>query len=385
MTASEAIYLDYNATTPVAPSVVEAMQPYWSQIYGNPSSSHRPGRLAHEAMEKARSQVASLLGVSAEWVVFTGGATEASNLALRGFVPRDERRHLIISAVEHPAVVEPVKAMERAGWSVSLAPVDGYGRIKLDEFERLLRADTALVSVMHANNEVGTIQPIAEIARLIKPRGIVLHTDAAQSVGKIPVSIPELGVDMLTLAGHKFYAPKGVGALVCDPGVKIAQLDFGAGHESGLRPGTENVPLIVGLGEAARLVQETLAQRRINMQTMRDKLHRLLQEKVPGLQLNGHPSDRLPNTLNVSFPGGVANAILAQLTDSVAASAGSACHSGSNAVSGVLGAMGIDAIRAAGAIRLSVGTGMTESDLVLAAERLGATWLNETFARESCA
>lgn len=283
--ASEPIYLDYNATTPVAPSVVEAMQPYWSEIYGNPSSSHRPGRLAHAALEKAREQVASLVGVSPEWVIFTGGATEASNLALRGFVPRDERRHLIISAIEHPAVMEPVKAMERSGWSVSLAPVDEYGRVKLDEFERLLRTDTALVSIMHANNEVGTIQPIAEIARLAKPRGIVLHTDAAQSVGKVPVSIPDLDVDMLTLTGHKFYAPKGVGALIRHPALKLAPIDFGAGHESGLRPGTENVPLIVGLGEAARLAKEELAARTSRMQTMRDQLHQLLLERIPNLQL----------------------------------------------------------------------------------------------------
>lgn len=368
----EPIYLDYNATTPVAAEVIDAMQPYWREIYGNPSSSHYLGRLAHEAVERARAQVASMLGVAPSWVVFTGGATEANNIALLGAarpMPLD-RRHLIVSAVEHPAVLGPAKALQQEGWTLSLAPVDEYGRIKLDEFERLLRPDTALVSVMHANNETGTIQPIADIARLTKPRGILLHTDVAQSVGKIPVLIPELGVDMLTLAGHKFYAPKGVGALVRDPAIALTPIDFGAAHESGLRPGTENVPLIVGLGEAARLTVETLDQRSRYLQTMRDQLHALLREYIPDLKLNGHPTLRLPNTLNVSFPDRSARSALARLSNVVAASAGSACHSDSNSVSGVLGAMGVAADQAAGAVRLSVGIDTKANDVIRAARLL---------------
>jgi cysteine desulfurase len=370
------IYLDYNATTPVAKEVVDAMQPYWNEMYGNPSSSHRQGRLAREAVERARQQVADLLGVSPSWVIFTGCATEANNLALLGTArarPTD-KRHLIISEIEHPAIAEPAKVLQREGWTVSFAPVDTHGVIRLDAFERLLRPDTALVSLMHANNEIGTIQPIADIARLTKPRGIVLHTDAAQSVGKMNVLLAELGVDMLTLAGHKFHAPKGVGALVRDPAIAIMPLDHGAGHESGLRPGTENVPLIVGLGAAAKLASETLEQRVRHLQTMRDRLHGLLQYWIPGLQLNGHPEHRLPNTLNVSFPDCDARAILAQLADTVAASAGSACHSDSKSVSGVLGAIGASAGRAAGAIRLSVGMGTTEEDIDQAAHHLTASW-----------
>lgn len=368
----ELIYLDYNATTPVAEEVIDAMQPYWRTMYGNPSSPHRQGRLAHDAVERARAQVAALLGVAPSWVIFTGGATEANNLALLGAARRipPDKRHLVISAVEHPAVLEPAKALQQEGWTVSLAPVDEYGRVKLDAFERLLRPDTALVSVMHANNETGTIAPIADIARMTKQRGILLHTDAAQSVGKIPVLMPELGVDMLTLAGHKFYAPKGVGALVRSPAIALSPLDFGAGHESGLRPGTENVPLIVGLGEAARLAGDTLDQRNAHLRAMRDRLHALLQAEIPGLELNGHAIHRLSNTLNVSFPDRNAKLVLARLADLVAASAGSACHSDSQSVSGVLGAMGIAANRAAGAVRLSVGIDTTEDDVVRAVKHL---------------
>ncbi len=373
--STDLIYLDHNASTPVANEVVEAMQPYWFEIYGNPSSSHLQGRLARHAVELAREQVASLLGVPPSWVIFTGGATEANNLALLGAARRQppaDKRHLVVSATEHPAVMEPAKALQREGWTVSFTPVDEHGTVKLDAFERLLRPDTALVSVMHANNETGTIQAIAEIARLTRPRGILLHTDAAQSVGKIPVSLPSLGADMLTLTGHKFYGPKGVGALVRDPAIALAPLGFGAGHESGLRPGTENVPLIVGLGAAAQLAAQTLERRTRHLQAMRDRLHALLRDRIPGLLLNGHPVNRLPNTLNVSFPDRNAKALLARLADTVAASAGSACHSEGDAVSGVLGAMGVSAARAAGAVRLSVGMTTTERDIDRAAGCLTA-------------
>ena len=368
------IYLDYNATTPAAPEVVEAMQPYWRGIYGNPSSSHLQGRLAHQAIERAREQVASLLGVDASWVIFTGGATEANNMALIGAARRLPvgLRHIVISAVEHPAIMEPARMLEREGFTLSIAPVDEMGCLKLDAFEALLLQDTGLVSVMHANNETGSIQPIEEISRLTKARGIILHTDAAQSVGKIPVSMTDLGVDMLTLAGHKFYAPKGVGALVRDPTIDLSPMDYGAGHEGGLRPGTENLPLIVALGEAARLAEAQLSHRMERMRSLRDRLHEQLLAAMPGLMLNGHPLRRLPNTLNVSLPNTNARRVLDSLKDTVAASAGSACHSDRDEVSGVLGAMGIDAEQASGAIRFSVGVETQNHDI----DRAGVAIIN---------
>ncbi|ESQ88001.1 hypothetical protein ABAC460_17570 [Asticcacaulis sp. AC460] len=362
------IYLDYNATTPAAAEVVDAMQPYWRGVYGNPSSSHLQGRLAHDAIEKARGQVAALVGVDPSWIVFTGGATEANNMAMIGVARSlpESRRHIIISAVEHPAIMEPAKALEREGFILSIAPVDEYGCVRLDAFAALLRPETGLVSIMHANNETGSIQPIEDIAGFLKPRGIVFHTDAAQSAGKLPVRVNDLGVDMLTLAGHKFYAPKGVGALVRNPATRLLPLDYGAGHEGGQRPGTENLPLIVGLGEAARLATDELTVRMTHMRRMRDLLHDGLRVLLPMVQLNGHPLRRLPNTLNLSFPGANARSLLASLNDTVAASAGSACHSENETVSGVLGAMGISPERAAGAIRFSVGVETTEAEIVLA-------------------
>lgn len=359
------IYLDYNATTPVASEVVHAMSPYWRGIYGNPSSGHLQGRLAHKAMEDARRHVADLVGVSPSWVIFTGGATEANNIATLGAawkLPKD-RRHIIISAVEHPAIAEPAKALAAEGFGVSVAPVDETGRLRLDVFETLIRPDTGLVSIMLANNETGTIQPIADVSRLLRVRNIIFHTDAAQAIGKIPVNIGELGVQMLTVAGHKFFAPKGVGALIRDPNIPLALMDYGAGHESGLRPGTENLPLIVGLGEAARLAIAELPTRSAKMVALRDLLERGLRSIWPGLILNGHPTERLPNTLNVSLPGIKARELLGRVGDVLGASAGSACHSDSDAVSGVLGAMGIAADRAFSAIRFSVGYDQAETDI----------------------
>jgi cysteine desulfurase len=359
------IYLDYNATTPAAAEVVDAMQPYWRSIYGNPSSSHLQGRLAHDAIEKARGQVAALAGVDSSWIVFTGGATEANNMAMIGVARSlpESRRHIIISAVEHPAIMEPAKALEREGFTLSIAPVDEYGCVRLDAFAALLRPETGLVSIMHANNETGSIQPIEDIAGLLTPKGIIFHTDAAQSAGKLPVRVHDLGVDMLTLAGHKFYAPKGVGALVRDPAMRLLPLDYGAGHEGGQRPGTENLPLIVGFGEAARLAIEEFTVRTMHMRRMRDLLHEGLRAALPNVQLNGHPLRRLPNTVNLSFPGVNARRLLASLSETVAASAGSACHSENETVSGVLGAMGISPERAAGAIRFSVGIETTEAEI----------------------
>ena len=373
---STPIYLDHNATTPVAPEVLDAMLPWLRDQFGNPSSIHPYGRRAAQAVETARHEVADLIGAQPQEIVFTGCATEANNLALLG-VGRaigTSRRHLVISAIEHPAVMAPAMVLREQGWDVTVVPVDGFGRISLDALQRSLRAETALVSVMHANNEVGTVQPIREIARLARERGIALHTDAAQSAGKLPIDVDELGVDLLTLAGHKFYAPKGVGALYVRSGTPIRAVLHGAEQEHGLRPGTENVASIVALGAAAVLAKRSLPAASEHMRAMRDRLHQRLATAVPDLQLNGHPEYRLPNTLHVSLPGVSGRALLGEAADVVAASVGSACHSENDAVSGVLAAMGVGAARAAGAVRLSVGRGTTRDEVERAAEALVCAW-----------
>ena len=369
---STAVYLDYNATTPVAGEVVESMLPHLTHHFGNPSSSHFSGRTAAAAIDAARASVANLLGAATGEIVFTGSATEADNLALLG-VARSlagDKRHLVVSAVEHPAVIEPARHLQSEGWDLSVIPVDAHGRVDPTAVAAALRADTALVSIMHANNEVGTIQPVAQIAALTRARGILLHTDAAQSAGKIPLNVDALGVDLLTLAGHKFYAPKGVGALYVRTGTPLKPILFGAGQECGLRPGTENVAQIVGLGAAARLARERLPAAPQRLRTLRDALHERLNAAVPGLQLNGHPTERLPNTLHVSFPGIAGRELLSRVAGRVSASVGSACHSESDSVSGVLAAMGCDTRRALGAVRFSVGWMTTPEEIAAAAAAL---------------
>jgi len=370
------IYLDYNATTPVAPEVLDAMLPWLRDQFGNPSSAHRYGRRAAQAVATARGQVADLIGAQPQEIVFTGCATEANNLALLGVARAlgTSRRHLVISAIEHPAVMGPAMDLRGQGWDVTVVTVDDLARISLKALKQSLRVETALVSVMHANNEVGTVQPIREIARLARERGIVLHTDAAQSAGKLPLDVDELGVDLLTLAGHKFYAPKGVGALYVRSGTPIRSVLIGAEQEHGLRPGTENVASIVALGVAAAMAQRSLPATSDHMRAMRDHLHQRLAAAVPNLQLNGHPEHRLPNTLHVSFPGVSGRALLGEVADVVAASVGSACHSEHDAVSGVLAAIGFDSVRAAGAVRLSVGRVTTRDEVVRAAEALAWAW-----------
>jgi cysteine desulfurase len=373
------IYLDYNATTPVDSMVADAIEPYLRQHFGNPSSTHVYGRNAHQAVERAREQVAILIGARADEIVFTGCATEANNLAIRGAARalRDKGRHVITSAVEHPAVEQPCRRLGEDGWEVSVIPVDKYGQVNPAQLSDALRDDTVLVSIMHANNEVGTIQPVEEIAAITRPRGILLHTDAAQSVAKIPVSVDDLSVDLLTLAGHKFYATKGVGALYVRRGTPLQPVLVGAGHEAGLRPGTENVPAIVGMGEAARLAYELNPGHTQQLRLLRDQLHARLTDAIPGILLNGHPEQRLPNTLNLSFPGMDGRDLLAHAAAEVAASVGSACHEDDETVSGVLGAMGIETDRARGAVRLSLGTPSTEADIERAAKALIAAWQNK--------
>ncbi|MHB1429960.1 MAG: cysteine desulfurase family protein [Rhodocyclaceae bacterium] len=369
------IYLDYNATTPIAPEVAAAIRPWLETGFGNPSSSHAYGQHAQAAVGKARAEVANLIGAQAVEIVFTGNATEANNLALLGMARAlPAKRHMLVSAVEHPAVMQPALHLRELGWDISVVPVDGAGRVDAAQVAGCLRPDTALVSVMLANNEVGTLQPIAGIAALAHANGSLMHTDAAQAAGKLPVNVDDLGVDLLTLAFHKFCGPKGIGALYVRQGTPLKPILFGAGQEQGLRPGTENVALIVGAGETARLARERLPQAVPQLMAMRDRLHRRLQAGVPGLLLNGHEEFRLPNTLHVSFPGISGKALLAAAQAAVAASVGSACHSHGDAVSGVLAAMGCTAERARGAVRLSLGRDTTQENIDAAAAALIVAW-----------
>jgi cysteine desulfurase len=374
MTMANPVYLDCNATTPVDSRVLEAMLPWLEAGFGNPSSDHVYGLRAKAAVQSARERVAALIGAGPGEIVFTACATEANNLAILGVASAlgdAHRRRLMYSAVEHPAVARPMEHLAGQGWRVEVIPVDHTGRV--DATAVAVDAGTALVSVMLANNEVGTLQPIRAIADRAHGAGALMHVDAAQAAGKLPVDVDALGADLLTLAGHKRYAPKGVGALYVRAGTPIAPIQVGAGHERGLRPGTENVPHIVALGEAARLAREALTAEASRIRALRDELHRRLARAIPGLALNGHASERLPNTLNVSFPGVAGWQVLATAT-AVAASTGSACHAGQHAASGVLGAMGLSAERAAGAVRLSLGRHTTEADIQRAARALAAAW-----------
>lgn len=369
------IYLDYNATTPIAPEVAATMQPFLLAEFGNPSSAHGRGEWARQAVAVARAELAALIGAGPGEIVFTASATEANNLALLGVARAlPNKRHIVFSAVEHPAVMQPALHLRELGWEVSIVAVDANGRVDQAAVATALRPDTVLVSIMHANNEVGTMQPIAEIAALAHANGSLMHTDAAQSVGKVALDVIALGVDLLTLAGHKMYAPKGIGALFVRPGTPLKPIQFGADQEHGLRPGTENVPHIVALGTAARLAHESLPAATAQLAALRDELQRRLSDGVPDLMLNGHPEYRLPNTLHVSFPGVSGRELLAACADIVCASVGSACHSHGDAVSGVLASMGCNAARARGAVRLSVGRYTRLEEIETAAAALVSAW-----------
>jgi cysteine desulfurase len=371
---TQPIYLDYNATTPVDPAVVEAMLPYLREHFGNPSSDHAYGERARRAVDAARAQLAGLVGAAPDEIVFTGGGSEADNLAIKGvaYAHRARGDHLITSAVEHPAVIEPLRFLERQGFRVTVVPVDHTGRVDPAAVAAALTERTILVSIMHANNEVGTLQPVREIAALAHARGALVHTDAAQTVGKVPVDLRALGVDLLTVAGHKLYAPKGVGALVVRRGVTLEPLIHGAGHEGGRRAGTENVPYLVGLGCAAELAARRLPEYQARVGALRDALHRAILARVPGAVLNGHPTERLPNTLSLGFPGLDAAALLAAIRAQVACSTGSACHAGHAAPSPVLLAMGREPALAAAALRLSLGWETTAAEVETAAQAIGA-------------
>ncbi|MEW9667814.1 cysteine desulfurase family protein [Ammoniphilus sp. 3BR4] len=357
------VYLDYNASTPIDQRVVEAMKPFWEKHYGNPSTTHWAALSAKQAVERARRQVASLLGCDPSEVIFTSGGSEANNHALKGvyYALKEKGNHIITTAIEHPAIIQPCRFLERLGAEVTYVGVDEHGRVSPEEIEAAITEKTILISVMHANNEVGTIQPIARIAEISKKHGILLHSDAAQSVGKIPTRVDDMGVDLLSIAGHKLYAPKGVGALYIRRGTPLESFVHGAGHEEGRRAGTENVIFAVGLGEACELAEQGLPNRSI--QDHRDYFWNRLQEEFgENIRLNGHPKERLPNTLNVSFIGRVGSDILSAVPQ-LAASTGSACHSGIVELSSVLKAMGIKEFEGQGTIRFSLGRYTTKEEL----------------------
>jgi len=375
------IYLDYNATTPLLPEVVDAMLPYLREHFGNPSSIHSFGKRAREATEGARMEVARLLGCHPDEVFFTSGGTESNNLAIRGATEaRPDRRHIVTSSIEHPAVANPCAYLERHGYEVTRLPVGRDGRVDPTDVAAFLRGDTLLVTIMHANNEVGTLEPIGEMSRIAHEKGALAHTDAAQSVGKVPLIVGDLGVDLLSVAGHKLYAPKGVGALYVRRGTPIRPFMLGAGHERGLRPGTENVASIVGLGRACAIARETLTSEASRVRALRDRLWELLRTQIPGIELNGHHSERLPNTLNVRFPGAFGSRVLERAPE-IAASTGSACHEGGESPSGVLLAMGVEPRAALGSVRLSLGRGTTSGQVEHAAATLVRAWKEEINGR----
>ncbi|RNJ47988.1 cysteine desulfurase family protein [Methylocystis hirsuta] len=364
------VYLDYNASTPIDPAVAAAMRPFLEDHFGNPSSGHWAATTAKAAIETARGQVAALLGCESDEIVFTSGGSEANNFALKGvfFALRGKGDHIVTMRIEHPAIMEPCRFLERLGARVTSLQVDGAGLVDPEDLRKAITPQTILVSIMHANNEVGTIQPIEECARIAREHGVLFHTDAAQSVGKVATDVNALGVDLLSLAGHKIYAPKGVGALFIRRGVSLEPLIHGAGHEGGRRAGTESALLTVGLGKACELARDLKPMERVR--ELRDYFWEELQARLENrVVLNGHPVRRLPNTLNVSFLGQIGAQLLARL-DGVAASTGSACHSGRVTLSPVLEAMGVAPELGIGAIRFSLGRGTAREEIDAVVEAL---------------
>lgn len=359
------IYLDYNATTPIAPTVGDAMLPYLYERFGNPSSSHVLGREARGAVERARAHLAGLLACSSDEIVFTSGGSESNNMVIHGVarLHRGQKRHIVTSAVEHPAVLAPCRALEDEGVDVTLVGVDAVGRVDPRDVADALRDDTILVTVMHANNEVGTLQPIREIAAIAHDRGVLVHTDAAQSAGKIPTDVLALGVDFLSLAGHKLYGPKGIGALYVREGISLPPLIHGANHEQGRRAGTENVLEVVGLGRAAQLAREEMASGMHHSQALRDRLWHHLNTSDIDVRRNGDPESSLPNTLSVSFRDMNAAVLIAGLNERVLVSAGAACHAAGVSISAVLEAMNVPLEYARGTLRFSVGRPTTPEEI----------------------
>jgi cysteine desulfurase len=358
------VYFDHAATTAVDPGVFAAMQPYFVERYGNPSEIHRLGRETREAVEQGRAQVAAALGAADKEIIFTAGGTESDNMALSGYLQRFEPGHLIVSAVEHPAVMETARFLMRQGWDVTFAAVDGYGMIDVDAYAAAFRDDTRLASVMFANNVMGTIQPVKELARIAHERGAAFHTDAVQAAGALPIDVAELGVDMLSLSGHKLYGPKGVGALYVRRGTRIGPILHGGGHERRLRSGTENVPGIVGLGAALELASRELSTQRPRLEALRDRLAQGLLNAIDETVYLGHPSERLPGNVCVSVRYIEGESMVLQLdAKGVAVASGSACASGSLEPSHVILAMGFGAEEAHGSVRLTLGRENSDADV----------------------
>lgn len=371
------IYLDYNATTPIAPAVQEAILPFLAEHFGDPASHHALGRACHEAMEDARARVAHLLGADRQEIVFTSGGTESNNLAVKGAALRNAPRgsgHVVVSAIEHASVAESAKYLESLGYALTIVGCDDQGVVDPGSIELALRSDTVLVSVMHANHEIGTIQPIRRISEICRAHGVLLHTDAVQTAGKIPTRVHELDVDLLSIAGHKMYAPKGIGALYVRRGVALEPILHGAGHEAGLRAGTGNVAHAIALGHAATLAEKHLAEASDHLAALRDRLQKHLQEGIgEQLTVNADRAERLPNTLSVNFPGTTASAMLRRIPE-LCASSGSAAHTGSENLTPTLVAIGLPSKITRGTIRLSVGWYTTEEEVDRAANLLLAAW-----------
>jgi cysteine desulfurase len=369
------VYLDYNGTTPLHPEVIDIMVKFLESDFGNPSSPHFYGKESKKATTKAREQVAALIKSRPENIIFTSGGTESNNHAVTGAVElfRGKGNHIITSSIEHPAILEVCRFLKNKNYETTYLPVDGTGMVNPEDVKKNIRGNTILITIMHSNNEVGTIQPVKEIAEIASEYGICMHTDAAQSTGKIDLDSKKLGVDMLSIAAHKLYGPKGVGGLYLRKGLDIGNFMHGAGQEKGRRAGTENVSGIAGLGMACELAGKNLDQNSRHMKEMRERLYRGFVEGVEDIRLNGHPEQRLPNTLNLSFKGVKAGRILETIGPVVAVSAGAACHAASVEISHVLRAMGVPEEWAIGTLRFSTGTMTTEEEIDLAVEAVSET------------
>ncbi len=363
------IYLDYNATTPIDKEVAGVMKPFLNELFGNPSSSHEFGIRTRKAVETARNQVAVMIGCSREEIIFTSGGTESNNFAIKGvaLANRHKGNHIITTSIEHPAVIEVCKYLASNGFRITYLPVDEYGWVDPDNVKKAITSETILITVMHANNEVGTIQPIEEIGEIARMRQVLFHTDAAQSVGKIDVDVNRMKVDLLSIAGHKLYAPKGIGALYVRKGVKLEKLIHGADHEMNQRAGTENILEISGLGMACEIARRDLEKNMLYMSSTRNALFKGITKVIPDVKLNGHPEKRLPNTLSLSFRGIEANTLLSELSG-IAASAGAACHTDNIEISSVLKAMHVPEEFAMGTIRFSTGKYTTQAEIERASE-----------------
>lgn len=369
MVNSSPVYLDFNATTPVLPEVLDEMFPYLTSNFWNPSSTHPGAILARKAIANSRRLIAQLINCLPEEIIFTSGGTEANNMAIRGIAenPLVAKNHLITSSVEHPSVINVCKYLESLGYIISYIPVDSYGMVNPLEIKKAIRPTTCMISIMHANNEVGTIQPIEEISTIARSQNIPFHTDACQSIGKIKCDVTSLDVDLMTIAGHKIYAPKGIGALYIKKGTKVSNILFGGGQEHGKRPGTENVAFIIGLGKACEIALTEFTNAQLHLRKMTNRLLKNLESNLHNrFEVNGHPQKKLPNTLSLSITGISGNTLMDKLGEEVIFSTGSACHTGNTTISSVLKAMNISYEKASGTVRFSTGKSTTEVEIDLA-------------------